>query len=208
MRKPLLILPLLWFFAYLVFYGINFGIGHLNGSIYLNGQISSGAQIVSQALSGVLVSTLGRRLSLSISSFMGGIACILYYSVAQDATGLSYLCLLIGKFGSSCALFTVHFVSIELVPTVFRGAFFGICTIFGGTGGTLAPLTDGFADSYFMYIYGSFGIVSGLLALLLRETKDKEMIDLEEECKKKRIRENSQDQDGCGTMKSKENYSN
>ena len=51
-----------------------------------------------------------------------------------SAFGLQYLCLLIGKFGSSSALFTAHFVSIELVSTVFRGAFFGICTIIEALG--------------------------------------------------------------------------
>ena len=85
MRRPLIILPLLWFFVNIVYYGLNFGIGNLKGSIYLNGEISAGAEIISQLLSGLLASGVGRRPSLSLSFLIGGIACLFYYVASRGA---------------------------------------------------------------------------------------------------------------------------
>ena len=101
----------------------------------------------------------------------------------------------------------VHLMTIELVPTVFRGAFFGICTVFGRTGGILAPLTNGFAEGYFMYIYGSFGILSGILPLFLRETKGKVMVDSEEEEAKKRNFYKSPEMESEEPIKNSREYS-
>ena len=40
---PLIVIPVIWFTVDLVYYGINFGLGNLQGSIYTNGLLSGGA---------------------------------------------------------------------------------------------------------------------------------------------------------------------
>lgn len=43
LRKPLIIIPFIWFTVDIVYYGINFSLGKLKGSIYVNGYLSGGA---------------------------------------------------------------------------------------------------------------------------------------------------------------------
>ncbi len=120
------------------------------------------------------------------SFLLGGLACVFYYLAARGGQVWTYLCLLLGKFGIASAFFMMHLLTVESVPTVYRGTVFGMCSIFARTGGALAPLTDGFASNYFMYLYGGFGIFSAICPLFIRETNNEEMADSEEEARKLR----------------------
>lgn len=64
-----------------------------------------------------------------------------------------------------------------MFPTAYRGTVFGMSNVFGKVGGIFAPLVDGIAKDSFLYIFGTLGILSGLLSLLLGETKGKVMTD-------------------------------
>ena len=37
---PLIVIPLLWFTVDIVYYGINFGLGDIDGDVYTNGIVS------------------------------------------------------------------------------------------------------------------------------------------------------------------------
>lgn len=129
-----------------------------------------------------MANTLGRKRSIIICFFLGGIACLLYELASTQGVGWTYVCLLIGKFGAAATFNFVYLITTELFPTVFRGTVFGIANIFANIGGILAPIIDGVAKDYFMYIFGVLGLLSGFSSFLLRETKGEVMSDtLEQE---------------------------
>ena len=171
LRKPLIIIPFIWFTVDIVYYGINFSLGKLKGSIYVNGYLSGGAEIISYAIAGVMANTLGRKNSIILCFTIGGVACLLYEPAISLGTAWTYVCVLLGKFGAACTFNMVYLITTEMFPTVYRGTVFGIANICARVGGILAPLIDGVAEHSFMYIFGALGIGSALCSLLLRETK-------------------------------------
>ncbi len=71
-------MPLLWFTVDIVYYGINFGLGHLDGDIYVNGLVSGIAELVGYLISAYLANFLGRKWATTLCYGVGGVACILY----------------------------------------------------------------------------------------------------------------------------------
>ena len=68
-------------------------------------------------------------------------------------------------------------MGLESFPTGYRGAVSGICIVSCCVGGLIAPLINGLAPNYILYIFGSFALVSALMALFLRETKGRPLQD-------------------------------
>ena len=60
-RLPLVIICVIWFSVNLVYYGISFSLGSLQGSIYINGYLSGGAEVISCIVSGYLADFFGAR---------------------------------------------------------------------------------------------------------------------------------------------------
>ena len=166
----------------MVYFGINFSLENLKGSIYINGYISGGAEIVSYFVAGIMANTLGRKWSIIFCFFVGGFACLFYQLASSAGLAWTYVCVLFGKFGAACTFNMVYLITTEMFPTVFRGTVFGIANIFARIGGILAPIIDGVAKDSFMYIFGALGLLSAFSSFLLRETKGEVMSDtLEQE---------------------------
>ena len=174
----------------MVYFGINFSLENLKGSIYINGYISGGAEIVSYFVAGIMANTLGRKWSIIFCFFVGGFACLFYQLASSAGLAWTYVCVLFGKFGAACTFNMVYLITTEMFPTVFRGTVFGIANIFARLGGILAPIIDGIATHSFMYIFGALGILSAFSSFLLRETKGEVMTDtLEQEEREEERRE-------------------
>ena len=120
---------------------------------------------------------MGRKNSLIFCFMISGVGCLLYTPAYQLGKVPTYICLLLGKFGSSGAFTHVYLITTEAMPTVYRGTVFGITNISARVGGILAPLVSAVTKSSFMYIFGALGITSGVLSFLLRETKGRLMAD-------------------------------
>lgn len=103
-------IPLLWFTVDFVYYGINFGLSSMKGSIYLNGMIAGGAELFSYLAGGILSQTrLGRKGTAVLCYFIGGVACVLY--CFTDNLYANYGLLLLGKFGSGAIFFVVYMLT-------------------------------------------------------------------------------------------------
>ena len=174
-------LAITWFSVSYVSYGIILSLGDLHGSIYINGYISGAAIVAAQSLSGIMAEGLGRKTSLIFCFLVAGVACLLYTPLQSSGKVATYICLLLGKFGSSCAFTLIYLITTEVMPTVYRGTVFGFTNICARLGGISAPLVNSAAQSSFMYIFGALGVMSGLLSFFLKETKGKLMADRAEQ---------------------------
>lgn len=129
---------------------------------------------------GLLASTrLGRKYTCILCYFIGGLSCILY-NFNHNIT-VSYVLLLLGKFGSGAIFFVVYLITTELFPTVVRGSVFGIANVCARIGGIVAPMVDALMPNYFMLAFGVMGVLSCIGAFMLRETKGKPLKDLFED---------------------------
>ena len=187
LRLPLIVIPVIWFTVDIVYYGINFSLGNLQGSIYVNGYLSGGAEVISYCIAGVMANTLGRKYSIVFCFLLGGVACLLYKPATSLGLTWTYVCVLLGKFGAACTFNMVYLITTEMFPTVYRGSVFGLANICARVGGILAPLVDGFSPDGFMYIFGALGVLSGICSLLLRETKGEVMADTDEQERRKSV---------------------
>ena len=126
------------------------------------------------------MTVMGRR-SLTVLSFLltGIPLCI--YSFINEEIILSYILVLIGKFGISSS-FNVAFIwSVELFPTQVKGIAWAFGNFFGRMGGILAPLLSGVLPNWFILVFGALGIISAFICLLLPETKGDQIPDVIED---------------------------
>ena len=137
--------------------------------------------MTAQILTGIMAEGLGRKTSLILCFFIAGTACILYTPLQSLSEVASYICLLLGKFGSSCSFTFMYLITTEVMPTVYRGTAFGLTSLCGRAGSFLAPLLSSVFGSSFMYIFGALGILSAVCSLLVRETKGELMADTTEQ---------------------------
>ena len=171
LRVSLLVVPFIWFTVSFISYGVFFALGSLVGSIYTNGYLSGGVSLVSYVISGPMANLLGRKKTLIICFLVAGVSCLLYNPLKPFGLAFSYTSLGLFCFGSSCVFNIVFLVTTEAFPTVYRGTVLGFGNLGARVGGILAPLVAGVAKDSFMYIFGGFGVVSGLVSFLLKETK-------------------------------------
>ena len=81
----------------------------------------------------------------------------------------AYICVCVGSFGVSCAF--IYLVTAEAFLTEYRGTAFALGSVMARVGGMLGPLVCSLAKGSFKYIFGSLGLVSGVLSFYLKETK-------------------------------------
>ena len=185
MRVSLFVVPFTWLAVLFITYGINYSIGNLPGSIYINGYTSGPAHTIPYFVTGPMANGLGRKKSMIIGFLIAGLACILFEPLSSLHLAWSYFCLFLGTFGAVTVFSLVYIVTTETFPTVFRGAIFGFSNVIGRVGGILAPLVDGVAKGSFMYIFGAVGLLSAFISLALKEMKGEVMSDTTDQERRK-----------------------
>ena len=139
---------------------------------------------------------VGRRFTVSVSLFIGGLACLATGLVPEEPATYQVVCSLIGKFFTSYILGSVYSYSSELFPTNSRSAAVGLCSTFGRIGGILAPIvanlvTNGHIPIQFnqfnnsiilqgrqtgpavpFMVFATVNILVGFMCLLLPETNN------------------------------------
>ena len=116
-------------------------------------------------------------MTLLLSFFLGGVACLAYEPIKSKGLIGSYICILVAKFFNSCTFDVLYLYTSELFPTVFRGTVFGLVSFCARIGGALAPPVDGLLRNEFMYIFGVLSVICGMCMILMRETKGTAMAD-------------------------------
>ena len=170
LRSQLFIIPLLFFFVDIVFYGILFGLKNLKGNIYINGLMVGFADLCAGISLAFLSNIIGRRGLIKITWAVCGVACLIYNSISSYQIA-QYIVVLLGKYGATCSFSLMFLISSETFPTAVRGKMVGICNACARVGGAIAPLVNGYLGEDMMYVFGSLAAVSFILSFFLQETK-------------------------------------
>ena len=178
-NRILLILPG-WISCTLVYYGMSFNTGTMAGNVYLNTFLSGLVEVPAYIGSLPCMYKFGRRYSQIGTLLISGSACFLC-TPFLDSDNEIYEAIvttfvLIGKAAITMAFAVIFVYTAELFPTPVRHASVAIPYMTGNIFGLAAPFMGAPMMSLWtplpLVIFGTLGIVSGLLVILLPETRD------------------------------------
>ncbi|VDI73517.1 MFS transporter, putative metabolite transport protein [Mytilus galloprovincialis] len=183
--RRLLILAFCFFAVNLTYYGISLNIGILGGNIYINFAISTLMELLGVTFSLITLNRFGRKKMHCISLLIGGTSCLctIFTSLYAPKDWITIALALIGKLAVTINFFVVYTFTAELFPTVLRGVAMGMCSTTGRIGtvssayiGALGKnLETDFGSALPLIIFGSVGLIAGMISLILPETTAKSL---------------------------------
>ncbi|GFT10802.1 organic cation transporter protein [Nephila pilipes] len=171
----------LWMVNSFMYYGLSFNTNDLAGNPYLNFFVAGALEFPSYALLFWGIKKWGRRPTLIALMFVGGAACVAIVPVPEDLPWLSTSFAMAGKFCVTGSFGLLYLYTSELFPTVVRNVTLGSCSMCARIGSILAPFVRELGKATHPAVpnvlYGLLALTSGLLALLLPETRGMNMPD-------------------------------
>ncbi|KAG1654059.1 Organic cation transporter protein [Nymphon striatum] len=184
-RKKTLNMFFCWAVNAFVYYGLSFNTNNLGGNPFINFFIAAAVEIPAYLLAALLVRYIGRKISLMMFMVIGGIACASPIVIPEEMTELSVAFPMIGKLCISGSFAIIYVYAAELFPTVARNIGVSSCSMVARIGSIGAPYVKELGihthRSTPFAVYAVLSISSGLLILLLPETKDASIPDSMEE---------------------------
>ncbi|PRD26237.1 UNVERIFIED_CONTAM: Orct [Trichonephila clavipes] len=123
----------------------------------------------------------GRRPILVSLMLMGGLSCAAILPIPADMAWLSTTLGLVGKFFVSGSFRLLYLYTSEIFPTEVRNVTLGSCSMCARIGSILAPFIRDLGKATHPAVpnslYAFFALTSGLLALLLPETRGLDLPD-------------------------------
>ncbi|XP_020791779.1 solute carrier family 22 member 13 [Boleophthalmus pectinirostris] len=185
LKSPVLIkylfpIILAWFSLNLTYYCLSFNVGNLGLNIFLTQLIFGASELPAHLLCIWLLEAVGRRVCLITTLLTGSLSCLLIIAVGQEKLIYVTLFATLGRIFSNMAGSTCSVYIQELVPTSLRQSASGLGNIANRAGGLLSPVVNMLATYHWfapITVYSSFMFVSGLLGLLLPETRRRELPD-------------------------------
>jgi hypothetical protein len=179
LRYKFLILCLLWFGTRTTSNCIALSSKALPGNYYYNIIFLFIFESSAYYVSGILINikSLGRRGTLWSQYLIISLAFIslsfIKFSNSVEL-GLNYLV----RFCAAAIELVFYTYTLEVYPTPVRSLNFGINVTFGNIGSILSPLLYEYLPSWvFLFIFGLFSIIHGILLIFLPETVGKPMIE-------------------------------
>ncbi|CAG7665288.1 unnamed protein product [Allacma fusca] len=177
LRSRMLNVAFCWFANSLVYYGLSLNTGELLGNPFLMLFLIGLAEMPAYLLVILIVDKTGRRSLCATLMLIGGIACVAV-AFLQKGEIFATILVMLGKFAIAGSFAVTYNYTAELFPTVVRNSAVGVGAMAARFSGSLTPLIT-LLDSVSMTlpttIFGVIAITSGLLALFLPETLNKEM---------------------------------
>ncbi|GFQ65411.1 organic cation transporter protein [Trichonephila clavata] len=171
----------LWVVNSFMYYGLSFNTNDLAGNPYLNFFVAGALEFPSYALLFWGIKKWGRRPTLVTLMLVGGAACVAIVPVPSDLPWLSTSFAMAGKFCVTGSFGLLYLYTSELFPTVVRNVTLGSCSMCARVGSILAPFVRELGKATHPAVpnvlYGLLALTSGLLALLLPETRGENMPD-------------------------------
>ena len=124
----------------------------------------------------LIIDVVGRKPLFFLTQFVPGICCIVAAFLTPGTVMFAILALG-AKMGTSAAFNVTYMYTAQLFPPSIRSSALGACSTMARVGGMLSPVigkylvTTGAVDEKLpMILFGAFGIVGGLCALILPDT--------------------------------------
>ncbi|XP_066924453.1 solute carrier family 22 member 3-like [Clytia hemisphaerica] len=166
-----------WFASATVYYGVTLSTGKLGGNIYLVFFLTSIIAIPGNTVAGYIIKRFGNKRVFIITIFLTAISMMAAALLPTDGDDYVYgrvTLAMLAKFFVTIAFDAAYLLTFEILPTTLRSVGMGVTSS--------AARVGSFASSYVIYlneinrylpfiVIGLVAILSGILSLLLPETK-------------------------------------
>uniref|UniRef100_A0A8C0WHF8 Major facilitator superfamily (MFS) profile domain-containing protein n=1 Tax=Castor canadensis TaxID=51338 RepID=A0A8C0WHF8_CASCN len=180
LRKRMFLLCFVRFSTWMSTFGLILHLQYLEMNIFLLHGLLGVLSLPANYVALFAMNWLGRRKGQLLFMSLVGISIFAIIFVPQEMQTLRMVLTVLGG-GLPCAAATTSLCHAnELLPTVIRATALGIIGIAGSIGGALAPLLmtlTTYSEPLPWIIYGVFAILSGLVVLLLPETRNEPLPD-------------------------------
>ncbi|XP_029643865.2 solute carrier family 22 member 3-like [Octopus sinensis] len=167
-----------WFAMSMLYYGVILNSVDMAGDRYINFLLMATVELPCYLTSYYLFNCIDHRKPISFFMMFSGINCIVSNFITKGSFWFPLILVILGKFGVSAAFASIFLLSAEIFPTVVRANGIGMASMFARLGSMCAPFIlqlSSYAKWLPLSIYSVLSIISGLLLLLLPETKDKDL---------------------------------
>ena len=167
-----------WPVITLLFYGLTLSADKIKmtDDVFLSNILVCLIEIPAYLAVPLVIDVVGRKPLFFLTQFIPGICCIVA-AFLTPGTVIFAILALGAKMGASAAFNVTYMYTAQLYPTSIRSSAVGACSTMARVGGMLSPvigkylISTGMVDEKLpMILFGAFGIVGGLCALVLPET--------------------------------------
>ena len=167
-----------WPVVTLLYYGLSLSADkiHMTNNVYLNYILVALIEIPAYVLLPFIIDVVGRKPLFFLAQFVPGVCCILA-AYLTPGTAVFTVLVMGAKLGASAAFNITYMYTAQLFPTSIRNTAVGTCSMMARVGGMMSPvigkylITMGLVDEKLpMILFGAFGTIGGLCALLLPDT--------------------------------------
>ncbi|KAM3931573.1 solute carrier family 22 member 2 [Leptodactylus fuscus] len=184
-RKYTFILMYIWFSCAVIYQGLIMHMGSTSSNIYFDFFISALVEFPAAIIIIVTVDRIGRRYPWSVACIITGLACLITAFIPEGFPGLHIALGCVSRMGITLSYEMICLVNAELYPTFIRNLGVMVCSSMCDLGGTITPfLVYRLANIWKelpLIVFAVIGIISGILVLLLPETKGRALPETIEE---------------------------
>ncbi|ELT94945.1 hypothetical protein CAPTEDRAFT_62237, partial [Capitella teleta] len=166
----------------LIYFGLSLNTSQLVGNKYVNFFLSGFVEAPAYTLTVFVLQRFGRRYPLFIFHLIASVVLMAVVWIPEQTVPLIVTLTMVGKFAMTAAFGTVVLYAPELYPTNLRNLGFGMASVWGRIGGTIAPFSSFIKVAWAPSVAFSIcALVTGVLALLLPETLNRPLPETIEE---------------------------
>ncbi|XP_057245405.1 solute carrier family 22 member 6-B-like, partial [Malurus melanocephalus] len=173
-RRISFCLCFVWFSTSFAYYGLAMDLQNFDFDIYVIQLIFGAVDIPAKLVSILTITYVGRRFTQALALVLAGLAILANILVPRELRTLRTALAVFGKGCLAASFNCVFLYTGELYPTVIRQTGMGLANTMARLGSITAPLVK-MAGELFpalpVVIYGVAPVVSGLVAVLLPETR-------------------------------------
>jgi len=167
-----------WPVVTLLYYGLSLSADkiHMTDNVYLSYILVALIEIPAYIILPLVIDVWGRKPLFFVTQFVPGICCIVA-AFLKPGTAIFAILALGAKLGAAAAFNVTFMYTAQLYPTSIRNSAVGTCSTVARFGGMLSPVVGKYLvevelvdEELPMILFGAFGLVGGLCALLLPDT--------------------------------------
>ncbi|CAG9787561.1 unnamed protein product [Diatraea saccharalis] len=180
LRRRVITTPIWWITTTFVYYGLSINSTSLSSTMYLNYILTCAIEIPGFYTAVLLLDWIGRKSTLCGGFFLSAACNIAFAFIPAELTILRLIVYLLGKFGISLVFTSLYLFTSELYPTQYRHSLLAFSSMIGRIGSITAPLTPVLMEYWPgipSLMFGTMGLLSGLLVLTQPETLGTKMPD-------------------------------